>query len=114
MVVTVMSPMSFTEQAVMQLRAIGSNHPAEAIYLFADADAQGRPPGKYNAATSYQRRRTSCSAGSSRFVEYRPRACRRISSGRSSSSRVGYCGGPWSVRSMTRDARLWHRQCQEL
>ena len=31
------------EQAVTQLRAIGSNDPAEAIYLFADADADGRP-----------------------------------------------------------------------
>ena len=31
------------EQAVTQLRAIGSNDPAEAIYLFADADGEGRP-----------------------------------------------------------------------
>ena len=31
------------EQAVTQLRAIGSNAPAEAVYMFADADADGRP-----------------------------------------------------------------------
>ena len=31
------------EQAVTQLRAIGSNDPAEAIYLFADRDAEGEP-----------------------------------------------------------------------
>lgn len=31
------------EQAATQLRAIGSNEPAEAIYLFADTDADGRP-----------------------------------------------------------------------
>lgn len=31
------------EQAATQLRAIGSNEPAEAIYLFADTDANGRP-----------------------------------------------------------------------